>query len=277
MIKKLLIILALCWSLPGLAAEQYTFGIVPQQSPLKLFKTWKPIADYLSTATGKEIVFKTEKSIAEFEQVLYAGGYDFAYMNPYHYVIAHREQDYQAAIRADNMLRGVLVAQKDAADLQRLIDNPATQYLFPSPNAFAATLLIRFELLNQYGVDIAGQQHLQYVNSHDSVYSGVARGVGQAGGGIQRTFDSFGNAADKDKIKVIYTTGAYPSHPVAFKPGMDKDLQEKLTQALLTLPEPLRVELSIQAFIPTQNSEYDSIRVLEEKLSTQPRDAEHMD
>lgn len=269
--------IALCWGVPGLAAEQYTFGIVPQQSPLKLFKTWKPIADYLSEATGQDIVFKTEKSIAEFEQVLYSGGYDFAYLNPYHYVIANQKQAYQAVARADNLLRGILVTHKDNADFASLINNPETSYLFPSPNAFAATLLIRFELLSKYGVNIDEQQHLQFVNSHDSVYSGVARGIGQLGGGIQRTFDNFSNVADKNKLKVIYTTDAYPSHPIAVKPGIDNALREKFVSALIRMPQTLRNALSIQAFIPTEDSEYDGIRKLEEKLSTKKHDAEQMD
>lgn len=112
-------------------AEKYTLGIVPQQSPLKLFKAWKPIADHLSKATGHEIVFKTERSIAEFEKVLYSGGYDMAYVNPYHFVVAHRTQNYQAVVRDGKVIRGVLVANDSNNDFDRLIKSkkPASCFL----------------------------------------------------------------------------------------------------------------------------------------------------
>ena len=267
MLKKIILCTILLWGIPlTAAAEQYTFGVVPQQSPLKLFKTWKPIADYLSKATGHEIVFKTEKSIAKFEAVLYSGGYDIAYMNPYHYVIAQRRQDFQAKVRADKMIRGILVARKGEKNFADLIKDPKSRYLFPSPNAFAATLLTKFELLDQHEVNVEQQGQFQYVNSHDSVYSGIARGIGQIGGGIQRTFNNFNKSTDKDKLEVIYTTDAYPSHPIAFKSAMNAETQEALTEALLNIPKSLIDALSIKKIITTNNEEYDAIRSLEEGL-----------
>ena len=267
MFKKMILCLVFLWVMPLMAvAEQYTLGVVPQQSPLKLFKTWKPIADYLSAETGHEVVFKTEKSIAKFEAVLYSGGYDMAYMNPYHYVIAQRRQGFQAGVRANKMIRGILVARKGEGDFSDLLDDANTQYLFPSPNAFAATLLTKFELLDKYGVNVEVQKKLQYVNSHDSVYSGVARGVGQIGGGIQRTFNNFNKDKDKNKLEVVYTTNAYPSYPIAFGSGMDSKVQSALTKALLNAPQSLIDALSINKIITTDDEEYDAIRGLEKKL-----------
>lgn len=274
MLKIKTILIGICLSCAlstPVAAEKYTLGIVPQQSPLKLFKTWKPIADYLSEQTGHTITFKTEKSIADFEKRLYAGEYDIAYMNPYHFVVAHRQQDYQAQIRADKMIRGILVANGEEADFDALINNPETRYVFPSPNAFAATLLTKFELLEKYGVNVEQQNKRQYVNSHDSVYSGIARGTGDLGGGIQRTYTNFSKAADKDKLNVVYTTEAYPSHPIAYKKTIPTVHQEQLNKAFLTMPQALLDTLSIKAMITTHNDEYDAIRVLEEKLSTVDR------
>lgn len=73
----------------SLTAETLVFGIVPQQSPDKLYKTWQPFITYLSTQTNIDIVFKTEKSIQEFEKNLYNEKYDIAYSNPYHFIQAH--------------------------------------------------------------------------------------------------------------------------------------------------------------------------------------------
>jgi len=53
------IAIALCSMSANVSADTLTFGIVPQQSPLKMFKSWKPITKYLSEKTGHKIVFKT--------------------------------------------------------------------------------------------------------------------------------------------------------------------------------------------------------------------------
>lgn len=262
------IALALCSLSSTASAETLTFGIVPQQSPLKMFKAWKPITQYLSEQTGHKIVFKTEKSIAEFERVLYRGGYDLAYINPYHFIVANRKQNYQAAVRAKKMIRGILVAKGRDTDFDSMIKSKTTQYLFPSPNAFAATLLTKFELLSKFGVDVNQQNAHQYVNSHDSVYSGIARNTGQLGGGIQRTYDNFNKQKDKQKLNVIYTTDAYPSHPIAYKASIPIDIQQKLTNALMTIPEELIEVLNIKKIIRSSNKEYNSIRRLETSLAT---------
>ncbi len=263
--------LALCTFSGVASADKLILGVVPQQSPLKMFKAWKPITKYLSEKTGHEVVFKTEKSIAEFENVLYGGGYDLAYVNPYHFIIANRKQNYQAAVRAKKMIRGILVAKGEGADFDKMIKSKTTRYLFPSPNAFAATLLTKFELLSKYGVDINQQDTYQYVNSHDSVYSGIARNTGELGGGIQRTYNNFSKEKDKKNLNVIYTTDAYPSHPIAYKPTLPKETQQKLTDAFITIPDKLINALKIKEMILSSNEEFEPIRKLETSLATMSR------
>ena len=262
------LVLIICCLSNSVSAEKLTLGIVPQQSPLKMFKAWKPITKYLSEKTGYEIVFKTEKSIAEFEKVLYSGGYDLAYVNPYHFIIVNRKQNYQAAVRAKKMIRGILVAKSKDASFDTIINSKNTRYLFPSPNAFAATLLTKFELLSKYGVNVNQQNTYQYVNSHDSVYSGIARNTGDIGGGIQRTYNNFSKKKDKNKINVIYTTDAYPSHPITYKPTLSKEIQNKLTGAFISIPKELIGTLKIKEIIRSSNEEFDSIRKLESSLAT---------
>ena len=66
---------------------------------------------------------------------------------------------------------------------------------------------------------------------------------------------------------MLYTTDAYPSHPIAYRPELSTELQEKLSAALLAIPDELIARLSIKKFIPIANEEYEPIRKLEEKLA----------
>ena len=186
MIKRVLILSVLFTSI--LLAKPLVFGVVPQQSPQKLYKAWNPFIYYLSKKAGVEIVFKTEKSIPAFEKALYGGAYDIVYSNPYHYTIAHNLQNHNAVVRFDKQIVGILLAKKESS-IKTLQDVKNKEFLFPAPKAFAATILPKYDVLNKLSYDIDKSKSLRYVNSHDSVYLGIQRGIGEVGGGIMRTFN----------------------------------------------------------------------------------------
>jgi phosphonate transport system substrate-binding protein len=247
-----------------LSAQTLVVGIVPQQSPLKLIKVWQPVAEHIEKETGHKIVLKIETSIPAFEKQLYAGRYDLAYMNPYHYVVANQKQGYKAVVRADKQIVGILVARKgseiDIGDLK------GKTFLFPAPFAFAATLLAKYELLEDHSQDIENEATIRYVNSHDSVYKGVARGVGDIGGGIERTYNNLGDVQSKSKLQIIHKTSPYPSHPVALKPSLSAEDADALRRSFMSMPEALLENLSMKRIILTDDAEYDSVRNLAKKL-----------
>ncbi|CAN8142293.1 phosphonate transport system substrate-binding protein [uncultured Thiomicrorhabdus sp.] len=242
----------------------YVMGVVPQQSPSKLFSAWQPVTEYLYQQTGLKIHFQTEKSIAEFEDKFKAGTYDFAYMNPYHFVVANQAQGYTAEVRANHDIRGVVVSLGSALTKENLAD---TVFLFPSPNAFAATLIVKYELLKKFGVQLEQRAQVQYVNSHDSVYKGVERGVGVFGGGVERTLNLHKKSEHDCPLQVVYTTRAYPSHPITFLPSMTKQDREALVKAFLQMPQALLERLNIKAFQATNNAEYAEIKELAKVLA----------
>lgn len=259
MVKIFIILLTLS---SFLFSKTLVFGVVPQQSPQKMYKTWSPITDYLSKETGIDIVFKTEKSIPKFEKELYSGKYDIAYSNPYHYTIAHKSAKHNAIARFDKMIVGILVTKKDSP-IQSLDDVINKEFLFPAPKAFAATLLPKYDLLTKknYSIDVSNK--FRYVNSHDSVYLGIERDIGQVGGGIVRTFNKFKN---KDKLKIIYKTDKYPSHPISISDKLQKEDIDKIKKAFLNMPASLSKLVNPKALKETNNSEYAIVKDLAIKM-----------
>lgn len=138
-------------------------------------------------------------------------------------------------------------------------------FVFPAPNAFAATLLPKYELKKLYNFDIDKEAKVLYVNSHDSVYKGVSREIGDFGGGIIRTFNNFKEEDDKNKIEIVYQTKDYPSHPFASHPKVNKEVVEKLSKAFLEMPKELKDLLSIEEFVYTKNKEFEIIKNLDMK------------
>lgn len=243
-----------------------TIGIVPQQSPLVLAKSWTPVIQYLEKQTGEKINLKIENSISKFEEVLYSGGYDIAYMNPYHYIVANEKKSYQAKIRANEDLIGILVVNK-SSQINNIKDVNGKKFLFASPNAFAATLLTKYELSKKYNINIDKNEQFSYVNSHDSVYKGVSRGIGDIGGGIERTFDALEDVEAKESLRILYKTKSYPSHPIAFSTSTSEEIQNKFINAFIKMPEDLLKDLGMEDIIKTEDKEYDIVRDIIKELS----------
>ena len=207
-------------------AEEYTFGIVPQQSSKKLARLWGPVLKKLSEDSGLTLKFSTAKDIPTFEQRLADGEYDFAYMNPYHFTVFNKSPGYAAlAHQSDKEINGIIVVKKDSA-MAELEELSGKTLAFPSPAAFAATILPQANL-NKMGVDFKPK----YVSSHDSVYLAIARGLMPAGGGIVRTFNNT-DPAIREKLRILWKSDGYTPHAFAAHPDISAEKKLKLAQAL---------------------------------------------
>lgn len=247
------------------SAETLTFGIVPQQSAKKLAKLWTPINQYLSEKSGVTIKFATAKNIPTFEQRTLEGEYDIAYMNPYHFTVFNQKPGYEAiAKQRDKRIKGIIVVHKDSP-LQSLTELDKQRLAFPSPAAFAASVLPRAKM-TQDGIDMTPK----YVSSHDSVYLSVSRGLFPAGGGVMRTFNNTAPEV-RESLRVLWTTPGYTPHAIAVHPRVSETTRMKLQQAFLDMntdPEgqALLKTINFKGIEAAQNVDWDDVRALDIKL-----------
>ncbi len=230
--KKWFLLLGSLWflSMPLFADNHpYRVGIVPQQSASVLARVWIPVLQYLEAQTGLKLQFQTAKDIPTFEDRVFAQEYDLAYMNPYHYVVFSEKPGYRAFAKERNKsITGLIVVRKDS-EVQDLSALNGTTLAFPSPGAFAASVLPRANL-TQMGIDFQPQ----YVSSHDSVYKAVAKGLFPAGGGILRTFRNMPDDIQSE-LRVLWETRQYTPHAFAFRPGMANDDVQRLQAAMVAM------------------------------------------
>lgn len=266
MFTRIVCSLLLCFSFSFPAmAETLTFGVVPQQSAKKMAALWSPVLRYLSEQSGLKVQFATAKNIPEFEKRVLAGVYDIAYMNPYHYTVFSQKPGYEAiAKQKDKRIKGIMVVRKDSplAELSQLNDS---KLAFPSPAAFAASVLPRAKM-EQDGIDFEPR----YVSSHDSVYLNVARGFFPAGGGVQRTFNNTDPEVRK-QLRVLWTTPGYTSHAIAVHPRLSEQQREVLVQAMLRMNEDpegmaLLKKLNFKGLEPASDARWDDVRALNIRL-----------
>ncbi|WP_434354773.1 phosphate/phosphite/phosphonate ABC transporter substrate-binding protein [Parasalinivibrio latis] len=246
-------------------AQDLVFGIVPQQSASKLARNWSPLLSQLSALTGYNIRFATAPNIPTFEKRLAGGEYDIAYMNPYHYVVFSSEPGYAAINKAKNkLLKGIIVVKKDGP-INDESDLNGHTLAFPSPAAFAASILTR-DHLTQEGVDFKPR----YVSSHDSVYISVAKGLMPAGGGVKRTLGKT-SPEIREQLRVLWTTKGYTPHAIAVHPRVTPEVSTNIQKAIALLdsyPEgtDLLESIGIKGFENASNSDWDDVRELDINL-----------
>ncbi|WP_416397231.1 phosphate/phosphite/phosphonate ABC transporter substrate-binding protein [Allohahella sp. A8] len=238
-----------------------TFGVVPQQATEKLAREWVPLINLLSETTGLTIEFATAPSIPEFEARLAEGFYDFAYMNPYHFTMFNDAPGYVAIARQrDHVIQGIIVVSSDLG-IESLEDLSGKNLAFPAPRAFAATMIPRTSL------DEAAPGHTAtFVNSHDSVYQSVAKGLFAGGGGIVRTLNEVSQEL-QDKLRVLWVSPGYTGHAFAAHPQISAKLRGSVQRALIDMASSEKGaqvirDLGMNGFINAVDSDWDDVRAL---------------
>jgi phosphonate transport system substrate-binding protein len=242
-------------------ARSYSFGIVPQQSATELARLWIPLLSAVAERSGIGLRFATAPDIPTFEQRLAAGRYDVAYMNPYHYTVFSQRPGYAAfAKEKGRTLRGIVVVRRDspATGLEAL---GGQDIAFPAPAAFAATVLVRAELQRR-----RIPYTPRFVNSHESVYLNVARGLHPAGGGIGRTLQAM-PAEVRGELRVLWSTAEYTPHAFAVHPRVPAADAQALLRAATSLESDPRGRsllegLGFRGIEPAQDTMWNDVRAL---------------
>lgn len=241
---------------PFTFAQERILGVVPQGAPSALATQWQPLINYLQETTGIPIRFATASTINRFEQRVLKGEFDYVYMNPLLYVRAHKAIGYHALVRRKNPLRGILVTPRDSK--MSLAGLDGATITFPSPTAFAATLLIRAEL-NQKKINY----HVSYAGTHESAYQGVIVGRYPAAGGIRRTFDLLPERS-REKLRILLETKPVTGHVIAAHPRITRAESAQITKALENLRNSdsgtrILEGLKVKHFVASKRTDFKSI------------------
>jgi len=211
-------------------SQTFSVGIVPQFDSRKIHKIWRPILKELEKATGHKFRLRGAPTIPEFEKEFNAGHFDFAYMNPYHAVLANNRQGYIPLVRdIGKKLQGVLVVKKRGS-IKKVGELSGQTVSFPAPNALGASLMIRADLLDLFEIEVKPQ----YVKTHSSVYLNVALGITKAGGGVQKTLNQQ-SVEIRDALHILYKTRQVAPHPFSVHPRIDPAIVAQVKETLLLL------------------------------------------
>jgi phosphonate transport system substrate-binding protein len=210
--------------------KAYVVGVVPQFSPRKIQEIWQPILNVLSKKLNLVFSLSQSKSIPVFEKQFSDGDFDIAYMNPYHLIVANKQEGYTPLVRdIKRKLFGIIVVRKDSP-FQSIRDLEGQTIAFPAPNALGAALIPRAEFAKKYKINIIPI----YVRSHTSVYLNVILKKASAGGGVQKTL-SQQKTDIRDHLRILYRTASVAPHPITIHPRVPSQDRIKILEVFLML------------------------------------------
>jgi phosphonate transport system substrate-binding protein len=265
-IAGLLVVVLSAWvglanGLPGQGQAAYSFAVVPQFRPERSLQDWTPVFNEIRRRTGIQLTWKPYANIPVFEQGFLAGEPDFAYLNPYHAVMARRAQGYRPLVRDDaKRLTGILVVRKDSpvTSIEQLQN---ADIGFPAPNAFGASLYMR-ALLSQAGL----QYTPHYVFTHANVYRHVLSKSTDAGGGVRHTLNRESEGIRR-QLRILYETPPSPPHPVVAHPRVPEAVQQAVQQAFVEIGQdpafaPILANIQVLKPHPASYTEYQPLEAL---------------
>lgn len=242
------------------AAAAFTFAVVPQYDQRQLFAIWKPIVADIEARTGIRLKLVATLTVPEFERDFARGVFDFAYVNPLHFVVESPRLGYQPLVRDGEALRGVLVVHRDAP-----VTSPTQlagkSLAVPSLNALGP-LVVRRAVEQEFGA----RPKVVGVRTHTAVYTMVATRQVDAGAGVEKTLRRH-DAAVRDQLRVIHLTPDLPSHPVVAHPRVPEDVREAVRQALLAMAaspssQALLAQVPFVRLVSASAADYESINGL---------------
>ncbi|BAO29624.1 phosphate/phosphite/phosphonate ABC transporter substrate-binding protein [Sulfuritalea hydrogenivorans] len=212
---------------PGKAS--YSLAVVPQFRAEEIHRDWSPVLARLRVATGASFSLRIAADIPKFEESVLAGEPDFAYMNPYHQVMARRAQGYIPLLRDSTPLKGMLMVRTDDP-IKSARELDGKEVAFPAPNAFGASLWIRALLAEREKIRIVPV----YVKTHANAFRHVATGKAAAAGGIAATLAEEPEEL-RAALRVLLETPDVAPHPLSAHPRVPEAIRRVVVETLLAM------------------------------------------
>jgi ABC-type phosphate/phosphonate transport system substrate-binding protein len=226
-------ILLVLWLLPqtiitahASADEEYIFSAPPRETGENESEVYQPIAEYLSKATGKKIVYKGSNNWLSYQDKMRKGEYDLVFDGPHFISWRMARLQHVPLVKLAGDLAFVVIVRKDN-DRFNVLSSLAGRAVCGMAPPNLATLTF----YNQFSNPVR-QPLITETRSFALAYQGVIDGKCVAA--VLR--DQMFNKLDKEKgaARVIFHSPGIPNQAFSASPRFSAEDRAKITEALLS-------------------------------------------
>lgn len=271
-LSSFFMLLSLCWVPVCFAGTPLILGVHPYKSPVKLHKTYRPLADYLARRLGEDMVVRISPDYRAHIESINAGRFALAYMGPASYVRLVEKYG-PPPILARQVIHGQATFQgkivvRDDSELRELSHLRGKRFAFGDRGSTMSHLVPRHMLLSA-GIDVTALSKYQFLGSHDNVALAVLYGEYDAGAVKEAVYDKY----SKRGLRALATTPALAEHLFVANPKLGAEKIAILRAALLDLkntPDGLAIMRGIKpgmnGMAPAEDKDYDNLRTILREL-----------
>lgn len=260
------LLLAGCHSKP--AGPTLRISMIPTTDPGKIVRQSAPLVDYLGKQTGATIDLTVPTSYAAVVEALTSEKVDIAYLGGFTYVQASSRAAVTPLVQrlSDKSFHSVFVTQPDSS-IHSLADLKGHSFAFGDVNSTSGHLMPSF-YMRQAKVDPTVIEKAIYTGGHDATALAVANGKIDAGAMDELVLQKMLKTGKlkSSQIRIFYTTPPFFDYVWVGRSGLNPDLAQKFSDALLKLnsSDPAGKQLldllNAERYEPAVASDYNPLR-----------------
>ncbi|MCI0505406.1 MAG: phosphate/phosphite/phosphonate ABC transporter substrate-binding protein [Gammaproteobacteria bacterium] len=206
-----------------------TFGFLPVESPVALFKRFAPLREYLSTQIQQEVRIETAKDFIQFSERTSQRQYDIVFTAPHMALLALDGEEYELAATFTEPLRSVIVVMEKSPIRDVTGLEGAT---IATPPSRAIVTLVGINYLASQG--LKSVRYKTY-GTHNAAYSAVMGG--EADAAMIANFIAMKASSTNTALKIVAQSEPFPGIGILVAKDLPDTLKQDIKKAIWGMKE----------------------------------------
>jgi phosphonate transport system substrate-binding protein len=231
-----------------------------------------PLQNYLKQYMGRDVKLVTLNSYATTLDSLSSGSIDFACLGAVTYVRGHAKMGLVPLVQRESDVQfHALIIANASKQIYSLNDLKGKQFAFGDINSTSGHVIPYLEM-KRAGINAGTDFDVRYSGEHSATVKLVEMGIVDAGAVDESVYNAMikDGRADRNKLRVIYTTKPFVDYVYVARRGMSDAERDKFAAALLALKEGKNDDvlklLRANKFIKANDGEYSAVREAAQEL-----------
>jgi phosphonate transport system substrate-binding protein len=254
----------------GIADDRLVVAISGMVTPKEGLTYYKGLSEYIGRKVGRKVRLIHKADYSELNALLEEGRVDIAYSCSGPYASGHDEFGLQLVaapvVNGSPTYRAYIITSK-SDDATSLASFRGKTFAFTDPKSNTGCLVPTYMLARMGTAPDEFFGRVVYTYSHDNSIEQVAKGTVDGASVDSLIWDYLhtqGSSLTRD-TRIVATSERFGIPPVVARPGLSKDLLERIRAAYLGAdkdPEGRRLlkKMNMDRFVTIDDSDYDSIR-----------------
>ena len=219
--------------------ETLDIGVFPRRNITPTFQMFSPLEKYLSEQLNLKTKLHTFKDFSSFSEALFQRKFDLVHLNHFLYMQSREKLGYKVIAMNEEFgsssLSGAIFVRADS-DIDSIDDLRNKKIIFGGSRGAFISYVVNSYLLQKHGLEKGEYEEEFAINPPNAVLSVYYKAADAGGAGSAALqLPIVKKYMDTAEVKVLAQSKPFPHLPWALSSDLSPELQNKITQLLLSL------------------------------------------